>query len=56
MHHRLVPIALPWILPQVGHERNVGGFRRAGRQITLDGLEAQFPVAADIAVSTFDVT
>ena len=44
IHHRLVLIALPRILPQVGHERNVGGFLGAGKQIALDGLEAEFPV------------
>ena len=44
IHHRLVLVALPRILPQVGHERNVGRFRRAGKQVALDGLEADFPV------------
>src|SRR6266446_2979291 len=44
IHHRLVLIAFPRILPQVGHERNVGRFLRAGEQISLDRFEAEFPI------------
>jgi len=51
IHHRLVPIALPRILPQVGHERDVGGFLRPGKQIALDGLEAEFPVLVSQGMS-----
>jgi hypothetical protein len=44
VHHGVVLITLPRILPQVGHERNVGSLLGTGEQIALDGLEAEFPV------------
>src|SRR6202011_4254594 len=37
-------IAFPRILPQVGDQRNVGRFFGSGKQVALDGLEADLPV------------
>src|SRR5882724_805462 len=44
IQHSLGLVAFPRILPQIGDQRNVGGFLRAGEQVALDGLETQFPV------------
>src|ERR1700722_7956806 len=44
IHHRVLLIALPRVLTQIGHEWNVGGLLGAGEQVALDGLEAKFPV------------
>src|SRR6266850_6117221 len=44
IQHRLVLITFPRIHPQIGHQRNVGGFFRTGKQVALNGLETEFPV------------